>query len=185
MVEASNYRRIVPWTILEAEIDGRRGRGQVRYASTRTATSPRSTSSPGIAWRTSRPSSQDYAAAKAVPACLEGFVTAEEAESAYRASIAFIEKHGHAVISNGGFVIDCYDAARTTRWSWARFRVPAYPFERGGFTKSSPRPSRGSTRIMVGTTSREGPQGLGGRERGRLPRREGRAARQGTGAGDV
>jgi len=54
---------------------------------------------------------QAYAASKHVPACLEGFLKPEEAAKDYSLAVAFIEKHKHAYISNGGFLIDKYDPA--------------------------------------------------------------------------
>ncbi len=77
---------------------------------------------------------EELAAKKAVPASLVGYVTPSQAVTAYEKAIAFIDKHGHAVISNGGFVIDSYDARNNTMVLTAN-RDPAYPFEQFWFTK--------------------------------------------------
>jgi peptide/nickel transport system substrate-binding protein len=77
---------------------------------------------------------EELAANKAVPASLAGYVTPSQAVAAYEKAIAFIDKHGHAVISNGGFVIDSYDARNNTMLLAAN-RDPAYPFEQFWFSK--------------------------------------------------
>lgn len=71
---------------------------------------------------------------KWLPPQLEGFVTADQAVKGYKDAIAFIEKHGHAYISNGGFILDKWDAANNTAILTAN-RDPMYPFEKGYFTK--------------------------------------------------
>jgi peptide/nickel transport system substrate-binding protein len=76
----------------------------------------------------------ELVARKWVPASLVGFVTPDEAVKGYKDAIAFIEKHGHAWISNGGFVLDKYDASNNTAILVAN-RDKAYPFEKGYFTK--------------------------------------------------
>lgn len=54
---------------------------------------------------------QDMVAKQHVPAVLKGFVTPAEAVKRYNASLAFIEKNGHAYVSNGPFVISKIDSA--------------------------------------------------------------------------
>jgi peptide/nickel transport system substrate-binding protein len=77
---------------------------------------------------------QELIARKYVPESLKGFVTPEQAVKGYQDAIAFIDKHGHAYISNGGFVLDRYDPANNTAVLAAN-RDPGYPFEKGYFTK--------------------------------------------------
>ena len=63
-----------------------------------------------------------------MPDGLKGYVTHDEAVKGYNACIAFIEKHGHAYISNGPFILDDYDSANNTAVLVAN-RDKAYPFE--------------------------------------------------------
>ena len=77
---------------------------------------------------------QDLSAKKWVPESLAGFVTSAEAVAAYDKSIAFIKAHGHAVISNGGFILDKYDSKNNTLVLNAN-RDSKYPFPKGWFTK--------------------------------------------------
>jgi len=69
-----------------------------------------------------------------VPDGLKGFVTPEQATKGYTDCAAFIDKHGHGYISNGGFILDRYDASNNTATLVAN-RDKAYPFEKGYFTK--------------------------------------------------
>jgi len=72
-----------------------------------------------------------------VPASLKGRITAEEAKKRYKASIDFIEEHGHAYIGNGPFVLNEYDSetnfmelTANRDWPWSaqhwldKFAVP-------------------------------------------------------------
>lgn len=77
----------------------------------------------------------ELATARRVPASLKGFVSPEEAAKDYRLALAWIEKHGHAYISNGGFVLDRYDPKANTGVLTA-FRDPSYPFAKGYWTKA-------------------------------------------------
>lgn len=52
---------------------------------------------------------EDLAAAKHIPHSLKGFITEDYAVKRYKASIAFIEKYGHAYISNGPCMIEKID----------------------------------------------------------------------------
>jgi len=77
----------------------------------------------------------ELAKAERVPASLKGFVSPEQAAKDYRLTLAWVEKHGHAYISNGGFVLDRYDPVGNTGILTA-FRDPSYPFEKGYWTKA-------------------------------------------------
>ena len=52
---------------------------------------------------------EELAAKKFVPVSIKDFITADEAVARYNGSIAFIEKYGHAYISNGPFYISKID----------------------------------------------------------------------------
>ena len=72
----------------------------------------------------------EFVATKRVPSPLQGFVSPEAAVKGYRLALAWIETHGHAYISNGGFMLDRYDPVGNTG-ILAAFRDRAYPFEPG------------------------------------------------------
>jgi peptide/nickel transport system substrate-binding protein len=76
----------------------------------------------------------ELAAKKHVPDGLKGFVTPEQAAKGFADCVAFIDKHGHAYISNGGFVLDRYDPSNNTATLVAN-RDKGYPFEKGYFSK--------------------------------------------------
>lgn len=65
-----------------------------------------------------------------VPASLREVVTPEQAAARYDAAIEWIDAHGHAVVSNGGFYLDSFNTAGDTITIRA-FRDPSYPFESG------------------------------------------------------
>lgn len=65
-----------------------------------------------------------------VPVALKGIVSVDEAKKRYDASIAWINTHNNAVISNGPFYLDSYNIAGGTITIKA-FRDPSYPFEQG------------------------------------------------------
>jgi peptide/nickel transport system substrate-binding protein len=52
---------------------------------------------------------EELAANKFVPVCLKDWITADEAAARYKAALAFIDKYGHAFISNGPFFISKID----------------------------------------------------------------------------
>ena len=72
----------------------------------------------------------EFIASGRVPASLAGFVGPEEAARDYRLTLAWLEKHGNAYISNGGFLLDRYDPVGNTGILSA-FRESSYPFEPG------------------------------------------------------
>jgi peptide/nickel transport system substrate-binding protein len=65
-----------------------------------------------------------------VPAALKGVVTVQDAINRYDASISWIDKHGHAIISNGPFYLDNFNPSGGTI-SIRAFRDSTYPFEVG------------------------------------------------------
>jgi len=69
-----------------------------------------------------------------VPPALQGIVSAEEAVRRYDASIAWINQHRHAVIGNGAFYLDSYNAAGKVITIKA-FSDDSYPFEVGAFAE--------------------------------------------------
>ena len=74
-----------------------------------------------------------------VPTALKGVVTIQDAIKRYDASINWINNHGHAIISNGAFYLDNFNAAGGTITIKA-FRDPSYPFEVGHWSHyESPR----------------------------------------------
>ncbi|MDP3179622.1 MAG: ABC transporter substrate-binding protein, partial [Spirochaetaceae bacterium] len=78
---------------------------------------------------------QELVERKHVPDSLKGFVTPELAVKGYGDALSFIKKHGHAFISNGGFILDSYDPANNTAVLVAN-RDSAYPFAKGYWLKA-------------------------------------------------
>ncbi|HUX37337.1 MAG TPA: hypothetical protein VMV44_05490, partial [Rectinemataceae bacterium] len=136
MIEASNYGDILPWTVHEAlkamVAEGSASKTQWVFNDNGDLSEVDLLSQTCTADILAK--MKELAAKKAVPASLVGYVTPAQAVAAYDKSIAFIEKHGHAVISNGGFVIDKYDSKNNTMVMDA-FRDSKYPFAKGWFTK--------------------------------------------------
>jgi peptide/nickel transport system substrate-binding protein len=64
-----------------------------------------------------------------IPTPLKGIVNLEEAKKRYEASINWIEKHNHAVISNGAFYLDKYNPSGRTI-DIKVFNDSSYPFQR-------------------------------------------------------
>jgi peptide/nickel transport system substrate-binding protein len=137
MIEASNYGDVLPWTIHEAlkymVAEGAASKTAYAFNDNGNLTEVDILAQNCVA--DIKAKLQELAAKKWVPESLQGYVTPDAAVKAYDASIAFIEKHGHAVISNGGFVIDKYDPKNNSMVMTA-YRDPAYPFEKGYFTKA-------------------------------------------------
>jgi peptide/nickel transport system substrate-binding protein len=65
-----------------------------------------------------------------IPLPLNGIVTSKEAIDRYDAAIEWIQRHGHAVISNGPFYLDKYNPSAGII-SIKAFRDPSYPFPQG------------------------------------------------------
>jgi peptide/nickel transport system substrate-binding protein len=68
-----------------------------------------------------------------IPPALKGLVNASEAGKRYDASIAWIEQHNSALISNGPFYFDNFNPSGGTITIKA-FRDESYPFEQGHFS---------------------------------------------------
>ena len=108
MVEASNYQAVLCWEVLEAilglvaegkyVVNSNGDYGEVDVIAEKCVADIRS-------------KLEEYVASSHVPDCLKGYVKREEAVADYKLAIAFIDAHGHAYISNGGFLIDFYDPA--------------------------------------------------------------------------
>ncbi len=74
-----------------------------------------------------------------VPVALKGIVNVDDAKKRYDASIAWINTHKNAVISNGAYYLDNFNIAGGTITIKA-FRDPSYPFEQGHWSAyTSPR----------------------------------------------
>lgn len=65
---------------------------------------------------------------KHVPASLKGYLSAANAVARYNAAIKFIEKYGHAYISNGPFYLAKFDP-KSNFAQLNAFRDPSYPFD--------------------------------------------------------
>jgi peptide/nickel transport system substrate-binding protein len=78
---------------------------------------------------------EDFSKSNSMPDALEGFTEDSKYYSdRYSASISWIEKHNHAIISNGPFYLDSYSPeARIITIN--AFDDPTYPFEAGHWKK--------------------------------------------------
>lgn len=65
-----------------------------------------------------------------IPPALNGIVSKKEANERYDAAIEWIQRHRHAVISNGPFYLDTYNPTPGII-SIKAFRDPSYPFPQG------------------------------------------------------
>jgi peptide/nickel transport system substrate-binding protein len=135
MVEASNYGSIVPWEILEAlkaiVSEGSASNTAYVYNSNGDYTEVDLLSEKCVA--DIKAKLQDFITEERVPTALKGFVTPAQAVADYKLAIAFIDKHKHAYISNGAFILDSYDPSNNTGVMIAN-RDPAYPYARGYWT---------------------------------------------------
>ncbi len=136
MIEGSNYSTFIPWEIHEASkflvSEGSASRTVYVFNSNGDFSEIDLISQNCVADLKAK--LQELVARKYVPEGLKGFVTPEQAVKGYTDAIAFIDKHGHAYISNGGFILDRYDPTNNTAVLVAN-RDPSYPFEKGYFTK--------------------------------------------------
>ncbi|MEI8096211.1 MAG: ABC transporter substrate-binding protein [Spirochaetales bacterium] len=134
MVQGSNYGSIVPWEILEA-IKGVVAEGNASGTAYSYNSDEKFVEMDLLSQKTAgdlRAKLVEYAAAKRVPAALVGFVKPETAAANYNLAIKFIDAHGHAYISNGGFMLDKYDP-KSFNGQLVAFRDKAYPYEKGYF----------------------------------------------------
>ncbi len=136
MIEASQYSTYIPWEIHEAikylVSEGSASKTTYVFNSNGDFSEIDLISQQCVA--DIKAKLAELAAKKQVPASLKGFVSPEQAVKAYNSAIAFIDKHGHAYISNGGFILDAYDAKNNTAVLIAN-RDPSYPFAKGEFSK--------------------------------------------------
>jgi len=137
MVEGANYGAIVPWEIVEAikgiVTEGNASKTAYAYNSDENFTEVDVLSQKCAADILAK--LQEFVKAERVPAALKGFVTPAQAVADYKLAIAFIQKHGHAYISNGGFILDSYDPSNNTGVLVAN-RDPSYPYAKGYWTKA-------------------------------------------------
>lgn len=137
MLEASNYGAVVPWEIHEAlksiVAEGNASKTAYAYNSNSDFTEVDLLSQKAVA--DIKAKLIELAAAKRVPAALAGFVTPEQAAANYNLAVKWIDAHGHAYISNGGFYLDKYDPTNNTG-SMNAFRDPAYPYAKGYWVKA-------------------------------------------------
>jgi peptide/nickel transport system substrate-binding protein len=147
MVEASNYQAIVGWPVLEA-ILGVVADGKYVINSNGDFTEVDLLAEKCVADLKAK--LQQYVSEKHVPASLAGYVTPDAAVKAYQASIAFIDKYKHAYISNGGFILEKYDAA-TNSAVLAANRDPSYPIAKGEISKKVETTFARINSIKVGT----------------------------------
>jgi peptide/nickel transport system substrate-binding protein len=147
MVEASNYQAIVSWPVLEA-ISGLVADGKYVYNSNGDFTEIDLLAEKHVA--DIKAKLGEYAAAKRVPASLEGFVKPEAAVKAYQAAIAFIDKYKHAYISNGGFILESYDSANQTALLTAT-PFADYPLAKGEMVKKVATSYARINTVKVGT----------------------------------
>ena len=147
MVEASNYQAIVSWPILEA-ITGLVADGKYVYNSNGDFTEIDVIAEKHVA--DIKAKLAEYADAKRVPASLEGFVKSEDAAKAYQSAIAFIDKYKHAYISNGGFILEGYDAANQTATLTAT-PFSDYPLAKGEMVKKVQTSYARINSVKVGT----------------------------------
>jgi len=137
MIEASNYGDVLPWEIhegLKYLVAGQSASGTLyRFNSDSNFTEVDLISQRCVA--DLRAKLVELKAKKHVPASIAAWVNPDEAARAFGLAIDFIDKHGHAMMSNGGFILERYDAANKTAILVAN-RDPAYAFEKGYFAKA-------------------------------------------------
>lgn len=137
MIEGSNYATFIPWQIHEAlkYIVAEKNASNTAYVFNSDGDLTEVDLLAQQCVSDIKAKLAELVARKHVPASLKGFVTPDDAVKGYKACIAFIEKHGHAYISNGAFILDSYDPANFTAQLVAN-RDPAYPYEKGYWTKA-------------------------------------------------
>jgi peptide/nickel transport system substrate-binding protein len=132
MIEGLNYGAIVPWEILEAikaiVSEGNASKTAYSYNTDSSFTEVDVLSQKCVADILAK--LQEFVTTERVPTALKGFLTPAQAVADYKLAIAFIQKHGHAYISNGGFILDRYDPANNTGVLLAN-RDPSYPYAKG------------------------------------------------------
>ena len=137
MISGSNYGVVVPWEVLEAVkgvvAEGNASKTAYSYNSDEKFTEIDLLSEKAVA--DLRAKMVEYAAAKRVPAALVGYLTPETAAKDYNLAIKFIDAHGHAYMSNGGFILDRYDS-KSYNGTLVANRAADYPYAKGYFAKA-------------------------------------------------
>jgi len=151
MVEASQYQAIVSWPVLEA-IEGVVADGKYVVNSNGDFTEVDVIAEKCVADLKAKLA--EYVASKHVPACLEGYVKADDAVKAYQSAIAFIDKYKHAYISNGGFILEKYDAA-TNSVVLGATPFSDYPLAKGEMVKKVATSYARINSIKVGTFKKD------------------------------
>ena len=135
MVEGANYGAIVPWEIVEAVkgivTEGNASKTAYSYNSNSDFTEVDLLSQKCVADLKAKLA--EFVSTERVPVALQGFVTPAQAVSYYKLALGFIDQHGHAYISNGGFILNKYDPTNNTGELIAN-RDPSYPFAKGYWT---------------------------------------------------
>jgi peptide/nickel transport system substrate-binding protein len=147
MVQASNYQSIVCWPVLEA-IVGLAKDGKYVYNSNGDFTEIDLLAEKHLV--DIKAKLAEYASAKHVPASLDGYVKPEDAVKAYNSAIAFIDKYKHGYISNGGFIVESYDAANQTA-TLSATPFGDYPFAKGDLAKKVSTTYARINSVKVGT----------------------------------
>ncbi len=136
MIQGSNYNTFIPWEIHEAlkfiVAEGNASNTVYVFNGNGDFTQVDLISQQCVA--DIKAKLKEMVTRKYIPESLKGFVTSDQAVKGFNDAIAFIDKHGHAFISNGGFILDQYDPANNTAIMVAN-RDKAYPFEKGYFAK--------------------------------------------------
>jgi peptide/nickel transport system substrate-binding protein len=137
MVQGNNYGLMVPWEILEAVkaivTEGNASNTSYVYNSNGDFTEVDLLAQKCVA--DIKAKLQEFITNERVPVALKGFVTPAQAVADYKLAIAFIDKHGHAYISNGGFILDSWDATNKTGVMLAN-RDASYPYAKGSWAQS-------------------------------------------------
>ena len=137
MVAGANYGAIVPWEILEAVkgivSEGSASHTAYSYNSNADFTEVDLLSQKCVADLKAK--LRDFIDAERVPAALRGSMTPAEAVKDYKLALDFVETHGYAYISNGGFILESFDPTNNTGVLVAN-RDPAYPYAKGYFAKA-------------------------------------------------
>jgi peptide/nickel transport system substrate-binding protein len=137
MVEAANYGAMVPWEILEAikgiVSEGNASNTSYKYNSNSDFTEIDLLNPQCVADLKAK--LQEFIKAERVPVALKGLVTPAQAVADYKLAFAFLDKHNHAYISNGAFILDSYDATNRTGVLLAN-RDPSYPYAKGYWTNA-------------------------------------------------
>lgn len=98
---------------------------------------------------------QEFKETKHIPVCLKGIISEEDALRRYEASIAFIEKYGHAYISNGPLMLTKID---TSTNSIIGESFEKYPYMSDYWTKKFTIPMSSIDYIKAPHSAKQGEQ---------------------------